>query len=687
MKSYTLIICLLAAYTSYGQHTADTNIVYNSLSQVNVTAQSGRTKSLIENTQMGKVDIPAAMLAKAPSIGGEPDIIKALQLTPGIKRGTEGSIGMYVRGGGNDENLILLDGAPVYNAGHLLGFFSVFNTATIRDVQMYKSSFPAQYGGRLSSVMDVKTKEASLTDVKASASIGTIASAVSVQMPLIKNKASLMVAGRRTYIDKVLKYIPYHFHDLNTKLMYVANEHNRFYLSSYIGDDKLSAQDVGKDSLPTAQQIQTNMKLGNRTFVLRWNNISANNRHSSDVTLFQSRFQYNINGQMRGNKLSTQSSIQDIGIKADHRLQKTGAHKINSGLSLVHHYFNPNVTHSEGELLEKFGRSNGQKIYTTEAGVYISDDITINDKWQANISARVSSAFVKNKVYANPEPRVSFRYLIDDKSSIKLSYARMAQYMHLVSSASLALPTDLWYPVTAGLKPGTSDQVSAGYYYTIPDKEISITGEAYYKRMRNLTEYKEGALLVLNNDYEKEMVHGHGASYGLEVFVTKTAGRFTGWAGYSLSFAQRKFDSLNNGKKYYSRYDRRHDISLTGMYDINKKLSISANVLYATGSPFTGQNNQYAIPKPDLSGFDIMPSYTGRNEMRLSASFRIDAAMKYKFSIGKINADAQISVYNLLNRTQPYKVQRVWDNKESKYKYQQEGLFGTITAATLKFNI
>jgi hypothetical protein len=252
----------------------------------------------------------------------------------------------------------------------------------------------------------------------------------------------------------------------------------------------------------------------------------------------------------------------------------------------------------------------------------------------------------------------------------------------------MALPTDLWYPVTATVKPGVSDQVSAGYYYSIPSLNIALSAEAYYKWMHNLVEYREGALLVLNDDYEKELVHGKGRSYGLELFASRTSGKLTGWVGYSLSYAKRTFDSLNKGREYDARYDRRHDFSLVGVYDINQRWFFSSSVLYATGSPFTGQTSQYAVPNPSFTGIETLPVYTSRNELRLSSSFRIDLDMGYKFRLGnRIKGDAHLSVYNLLNRTQPSRVVRVWNEEKAAFGYQQKGLFGTITTASINFNL
>ncbi|MCD6062781.1 MAG: hypothetical protein K0R82_692 [Flavipsychrobacter sp.] len=685
MKAITTILLLLTGYAVSAQTQGDSiSSRMHRMNEVRVTASAANLAKHVESTQMGKTDLPVSMLLKAPSIGGEPDVIKALQLTPGVKRGTEGNIGMFVRGGGNDENLILLDGAPVYNAGHLLGFFSIFNSSTLKDAQLYKACFPAQYGGRLSSVLDVRTKKGSLSDYKAAVSVGAIASSATVQGPIINDKLSFIVSGRRTYIDKVFKFIPYHFYDGNAKLTYALDEKNRFFLSGYKGDDVLNAAPSNGEN--DAQQVKSNLHLGNQSLVARWNHI--NKQFSSDVSVLYSKFNYNIAGSMDSNHLAIRSAIRDYGIKGDIKTINTGNHKLGAGFALTHHFFNPNIVSSKGPLVDRFGNRGGKKIYNTEAAVYVADDYRISDGWQMNAGLRLSGTAVEDKVYANVEPRLGLRYLLDDRNSVKASYARMAQYMHLVSSSSLALPTDLWYPVTKNVAPGISDQVSMGYYHSVPSLGLTLSAEVYYKWLQNLVEYREGALLILNDNYENELVHGKGRSYGLELFAGKTTGRFTGWLGYSLSFAHRKFDSLNNGKEYYARYDRRHDLSLVTMYDISKRWAVSSSVVYATGSPFTGQSGQYLVPKPDLAGFDILPAYTGRNDLRMSPAFRIDLDVAYKFSLGKrIKGDAHISIYNLLNRTQPHNVTREYDEITSSYKYRQNGLFGTITTGTINFNL
>lgn len=656
------------------------------LKEVSFSAAAGRIRDNIATTQMGRIDLPVTVLAKVPTIGGEPDIIKALQLTPGVKRGTEGGIGTYVRGGGKDENLMLLDGAPVYNAGHMLGFFSVFNTAALKEVQLYKSSFPSQYGGRLSSVMDITTKDGSMQTFRGNASLGLISSSMTVQGPVIKDKLSVMISGRRTYADKVFNYIPYYFYDLNAKINYKLNERDRLSLSIYKGSDVMDLKQSGRDSSKGEYTIKSSMKLGNDIASLRWSIRPSHERFKTDIIVYYSGFSYQAKGEMRDNRIGMASRIRDIGTKADWTWQHIAGHDIRSGFQYAYRSFNPRVDYAGGSMTEQIG-PDSRTLESQEAAVYLNDDITLNEQWQLSGGFRLSGSAVPHKVYINPEPRLGLRYLINDHSSVKASYARMVQYMQLVSSSSLSLPSDMWYPVSKTIKPGLSDQISAGYYYAFPEAGVSISGEVYHKWMQQLTEYKEGAQLIMNDAFEKEMLHGSGRSYGLELFVSKTSGRFTGWVGYSLAYATRRFDSLNSGKNYYARYDRRHEASLVLMYDISSKWNAGAVVQYATGSPFTGQQSQYIVPKPDYSGFDMLPVYSSRNALRLSSSFRIDLDLGYKFRLSKhLKGDAHLNVYNILNRTQPYAVQRVYDESKKAYVYQQKGIFGTIPSLAVNFN-
>lgn len=653
------------------------------LSGVTINSGGEKLRTHVKSTQMGVVDLPVSLLKKVPAIGGEVDIIKALQLTPGVKRGGEGTIGMYVRGGNVDENLILLDEATIYNAGHLLGFFSVFNAGAIKDVQLYKSNFPAQYGGRLSSIMDVRMKEGNMQQFHGEGALGIISSNLTLEGPIIKDKASFLVSGRRTYLDVVSgNGVPYHFYDLNGKANYMVNEKNRIYISGYKGDDVLSLKQNDNSF-----NVNTGLNLGNSAASLRWNHLFNDPRLFSNFSIVYTKFRYNIEGAFDNNNILIASAIRDAGAKADFSFKPNERHDIHFGATLTSHTFVPNIINTSGSISNALKSKPGVRIKNHELALYANDDWKVANRWQLNYGLRLTANITEQgKVYANPEPRVGARYLINERNSIKFSFARMAQYMHLVASSSVALPTDLWYPVTNRIKPGISDQLSLGYYYTIPKKNIAISIEAYYKTLQNQIEYREGAVLLLNNNYEQELITGKGRSAGVEFFATKTAGRFSGWAGYSLSYALRQFDGLNNGKEYYARFDRRHDFSLVGAYDLTKRHAVSFSWVFSSGSPFTAQTGQYLAPSPSFTSINVLPVYGGHNAERLAAANRIDIDYAYKFGIKrKVKKELHFSVYNLLNRAQPGRVVRRLNETTGVFEYKQAGLFGAIPSISLNF--
>jgi hypothetical protein len=662
------------------------------LKNIVIRAKNTSVKEHTQSTQMGKLEIPISTMKKVPTIAGEGDVLKVLQLTPGIKRGGEGTIGMYVRGGGNDENLILLDEATVYNAGHLLGFFSVFNTNAIKDIGMYKSGFPSNYGGRLSSVMDIKMKEGNKNKFQTEGSLGLISSNLTIQGPIKKDKVSFMLSGRRTYIDQVFKLvkiqIPYYFYDLNAKVNWSINKRNKLFFSTYLGNDvlKLSADDVtstntnGSDSTSTSTEAKSSSKLGNFTTTLRWNHIFKNQKLFLNTTLLQTKFQYSVGGNIGGTGLGVESRIQDYGVKLNFSYNANPKNEIKFGTEIINHTFAPNVVSTSETSIDKNAITNN----STETSIYVLNDRVVTNNLKLNIGGRLSSEYTQSTFYKSFEPRVALRYKLNETNSIKASYSKMTQYMHLVSSSSIALPTDLWYPVTKKVKPEFSDQYSWGYYSGISKHNILLSAEVYYKKMKNLIEYKEGAVLILNNNFESELVNGRGEAYGLELFANKSEGRFAGWVGYTLSWATRQFDSINRGKEYYARYDRRHDFSIVAMYEISKSISISGVWVFSSGNPFTARIGQYIMPNPSNTSVIAIPIYSGKNEYRLSNAHRLDFDLCVKAKQRKNwQGEWHFSAYNLYNRTQPSRLRlKLIDGT---YKYQQTGLFGVIPSISYNF--
>jgi hypothetical protein len=665
-----------------------------SLREIKITATNNKIRNHTESVDMGKIDIPMEQLKRVPTIAGESDVIKVLQLTPGVKRGGEGTVGMYVRGGGADENLILLDEATVYNAGHLLGFFSVFNSNSLKDVTLYKSAFPAKYGGRLSSVLDIKMKEGNMTKYQTEGNLGLISSNLTLQGPIKKNAASFIISGRRTYIDKIFqwtnRYLPYYFYDLNAKVNAKINSRNRMYVSGYFGDDVLNFSQKGNDTSSNQSKtidLQTNSRLGNATATLRWNHSFKNPKLFSNTSLIYTRFRYNIDGNFLGNEVLVKSSIQDVGLKYDVNYEANPMNSYSFGAMLTGHQFRPNIISTTGSISQQLKLKKGTNIRNAEFGFYANNERALNSKMKALFGLRQSGSLVDGKTYIRLEPRLGLKYQLRKNSSIKAGYALMNQYVHLVSSSAVALPTDLWYPVTKQLKPTQSHQGSLGYFHTIEKRNLLLSVEAYYKTMKNILEYREGAVLLLNNNFEKELVTGKGESYGIEFFAQKSLGRLTGWLGYTLSWANRQFSALNEGKKYFAKYDRRHDFSAVASFDITKHISISSAFVLSTGNPFTARVSQYIMPNPSFTNIDILPVYSSKNSIRLSTSHRFDIDVVFKNLFGKKwQNEIHVGAYNAYNRTQPNRVVLTNDGNGG-YYYEQRGIFGFIPSFALNFKL
>ena len=666
------------------------------LDEVVVTAEAIEIAEHVESTQMSTISLKAREIEKIPAIGGEVDLIKAAQLMPGVSRGGEGAIGMYVRGGTDDQNLVLLDEATVYNLGHLFGFFSVFNNDAVRDITIIKGGFPAQYGGRLSSVMEVKMKEGDLEKWHGAGGIGLLSSRITLDGPIIKNKLSAMISARRTYIDQVLSLtgtsLPYYFYDLNAKLSYKISRNDRIFLSAYLGDDVLDfnesviadPDDEAEDASEIGDELSFGFNLGNITTTLRWNHIYDQSKLFSNVTLFHTRFKYNIQGSFLENNLLIKSSVRDVGVKATWDYFPNPDNNIQFGMQAIAHFFRPNVINTSGEINDFLSSEEGELIGNQEFAVFANNEQKVNNQLGLNYGVRVSSSNVPNTFYAVIEPRFGAKYTVGKDASIKVNYTFMKQYIHRVSSSSISLPTDLWYPVTERIKPQGSHQVAAGYFKGIPSLKLNISVEAFYKTMSNLIEYREGANLLLNDNFEEELLSGVGRSFGVELLIRKQVGKFTGWLGYSLSRADRTFDELNNGATYSAKYDRRHDISTVMTFDINERLSFSTVWVLSSGSRFTAQNGQYLMPNASFTGVQLIPIYTQRNEVELSPAHRLDINFVLRNKPHKkFRSEWHFGAYNFYNRASPYRV--VVDFNGLNYRYAQQGLFGFIPSVAWNF--
>ncbi len=660
----------------------------NEIGTVTINVKHTPQEEIHNSTQMSAIKIPIKDIKYIPSLGGETDVIKVVHLMPGVQRGGEGGTGMFVRGGDADQNLVLLDEAPVYNIGHLFGFFSVFNQDAIKDMTLYKGAFPAKYGGRLSSILDIRMNDGNLKEIHGKGGVGLLSSRLMLEGPVLKDKGSFMIAGRRTYIDQMFKWIgsflPYYFYDVNAKFNYKINDKNHLYLSSYVGNDLLR---FDQSDLQEGGLFNFGFTLGNITGTARLNRV-INDRLFANYSLIYTNFDYNINGKFDENSLYISSAINDYGFKADYEFFKDRNNKFKYGGTTVFHQFRPNIVNSEGEELEEFIESTkGDFIGTLESGLYFQHIYKKDSsKWEFRNGLRLSSANVKNKNYGGIEPRVSSKYELDSNSNLKFSYSLMRQYMHLVSSSTVALPTDLWYPVTELVKPQTSHQVAAGYSYFLQKLKTQVSLEAYYKYMMNLTEYKEGANLLLNSDFESEILQGNGETYGLEFLVKRDEGRWNGWVGYTLSWSKRFFDELNGGKWFYARYDRRHNISVVQNYKLSKRWHVGAVWVYSTGSRFTPQTGLYAMPNASLTGIDWIPVYADRNSVQMSASHRLDINFVWKSKDTKhFKGEWHFGAYNVYNRAAPWRIEVAQDEETGGFKYVQPGLFGFIPSIAYNF--
>jgi CarboxypepD_reg-like domain/TonB dependent receptor/TonB-dependent Receptor Plug Domain len=676
-----------------------------------VIVSARRRENNVKTPQMGKIDLSISQIKALPVVFGEVDILKTLQLLPGVRNAGEGNTGFYVRGGGPDQNLILLDDAVVYNTGHLFGFFSIFNSDAIKNTSLIKGGMPAQYGGRLSSVLDVAMKEGNLNKFQVDGGIGLISSRLSVQGPIKKDKASFIVSARRTYIDVLVKpFIPktsayygsgYFFYDLNTKVNYKFSEKDRVYASGYFGKDVF-------DFKNSRRSFVANIPWGNSTATVRWNHV-FNQKLFSNTTLVYNSYNFAFNLKQDAFAIKLSSGIKDVTGKVDFDFYPAPKHKFKFGGQYTHHTFVPNILSGNQDSVQ-FTPNSDNKKYANEAAAYIQYDWEASQRLNFNAGLRYSQFQQvgpykvvtrdingnatdstlygkgdKIKWYGGLEPRFTARFSLDNTSSVKASVTRNYQYIHLVSNAGSTLPTDLWVPSTFRVQPQLSWQYAAGYFRNFKNNMFETSLEVYYKDMQNQIEYREGYTPSLN-DPETEFVFGKGWSYGTELFINKVKGRFTGWIGYTLSWTYRKFPQLNNGQAYYAKYDRRHDLSLVGSYDLNKKWKVSAVFVYATGNATTLPERFYII-----NGV-LTQEYSDINKYRLPAYHRLDLAATYTPGANRqrrIHGSWVFSIYNVYSRLNPYFI--YFDQEGSPYNgtlkvtAKQVSLFPVIPSVTYNF--
>jgi len=712
------------------------------LDEVEVSAKGNEEN--VKSTQMSAVNLDMAEIKKIPAFMGEVDILKTIQLLPGVKNAGDGNTGFYVRGGGPDQNLILLDEANVYNASHLMGFFSVFNGDAIKNVSLIKGGMPAQYGGRLSAVLDINMKDGNNQKFQVDGGIGVIASRLTIQGPIIKNKASFIISARRTYIDILakpwldksdFKGTAYHFYDLNAKLNYIINDKNRLFFSTYHGRDVFDFKDIEGG-------FSTRIPWGNTTASLRWNHI-FNPKLFSNTTAVFSNYDFSFAATQDEFEFKIKSGIRDFNIKYDLNYFPNSRHNIRAGVNYIYHIFTPtNVSAKQGET--SFDLGEVIRLYSHDAAVYIGDDWDISSKFKANIGLRYGNFTqvgpfkrykkdmfdrVNDTVVYKPgekvvnydglEPRLALRYSLNPSSSLKASYTRNYQFIHLATISSLSLPTDVWMPCTEVIKPQIGNQYALGFFKNFKENQYETSVEVYYKTMANQIEYKEGSEPSDNvyDNPDNAFTYGKGWAYGAEFFVKKSKGKFTGWIGYTLSWTWRQFDEINYGRKFLAKYDRRHDASLVLTYDMNKLWNFGMVWVYGTGNRGTLPNGFFLYEGSQSHDYGLRNSYqfVPYHRMDLNVTFTPDREKhldkKRKKLIERYIKDGKdttnikvpkkwakyfsnsftLSVFNAYNRYNPYFIyftrEGDFTNGTLKVGAKQVSLFPILPSVTWNFKL
>jgi hypothetical protein len=668
------------------------------LKEITITGEKNNN-NVVQSELISKIDIKE--IQNIPVILGEKDILKTIQLLPGVTPAGEGNAGFYVRGGGVDQNLILLDEAPVYNPSHLLGFFSTFNSDAIKDITLYKGGFPAEYGGRLSSVVDIKMNDGNNKEYHVSGGIGLIASRLSVEGPIVKNKGSFMIAARRTYADLFLKLLSrngpdsiaskstLYFYDLNMKANYQLTEKDRVYFSCYLGRDNFNLGGT------------VGLNWGNVTATARWNHI-INDKLFSTTSLIYSKYSYNFNVAIGNNTMHVLSEIQDWNLKEDLNYYLNSNNTIKFGFNAIYHTFVP----SKVDSTVIFHVKSVDNRYALENALYISNDQTISPHLKATYGLRYSlfssigpgtvysynqvadvvdsAIYPKGKIYntyGGLEPRLLMNYIINDSSSVKISYARTRQYIHLLSNTTSSTPFDLWVPSNINIKPEIADQYTLGYFRNFSNNMYETSLEVYYKTLQNQIDYRNGANLILNNKVESQLVFGKGWGYGVEFLIRKKYGKLTGWISYTLSKAKRQFPDINGGNIFLAKQDRPNNIAVVGMYELNPKLTFSATWIFISGNPVTFPSGRYAIDG------NIVPYYTERNGYRMPDYHRLDIGLTWqRKKTASFESNWNFSIYNVYARANAYAINFQQDpNDPTKMQAVQLSLFRFVPAITYNF--
>ena len=668
------------------------------LKEITITGEKNNN-NVVQSELISKINVRE--IQNIPVILGEKDIMKTIQLLPGVTPAGEGNAGFYVRGGGVDQNLILLDEAPVYNPSHLLGFFSTFNSDAIKDITLYKGGFPAEYGGRLSSVVDIKMSEGNNKQFHLSGGIGIIASRLEIEGPLFKSKGSFMIAARRTYADLFLRLLPRHgadstaskstlyFYDLNIKANYQLSAKDRLYFSCYLGRDNFNLGGA------------LGLNWGNVTATTRWNHI-INDKIFSNTSLIFNKYSYNFNVAVGNLTMKVLSEIKDWNLKEDLHYYLNSNNTIKFGFNSIYHTFVPSKVDSSAFLRVR----SMDNRYALENALYISNEQTITPHIKATYGLRYSlfssigpgTIYTYNQVadvvdsvtyrkgkifntYGGFEPRLLVNFIINDSSSIKISYARTRQYIHLLSNTTSTTPFDLWVPSNINILPEIANQYTLGYFRNFSNNMYETSVELYYKTFQNQIDYRNGANLILNNKVESQLVFGKGWSYGAEFLIRKKYGKLTGWISYTLSKTKRQFPDINNGNVFLAKQDRPNNLAIVGMYELNPKITFSATWIFYSGNVVTFPSGRYLVDG------NIVPYYTERNGYRMPDYHRLDIGLTWqKKKSEKFESNWSFSIYNVYGRSNAYAINFQEDpNNPAKMQAVQLSLFRFVPAISYNF--
>jgi hypothetical protein len=645
----------------------------NSLAEV-VISRSGRDEH-VTSAKMGVDRLSMKEIEKVPVIFGERDLIKVMQLLPGVKSAGEGNSGFFVRGGAADQNLVLLDEAVIYNPSHLLGFFSTFNSDAIKDVTLYKGNTPAQYGGRLSSVMDVKMNDGNNQKVSVNGGIGVIASRITVEGPVVQNKGSFLVSARRTYADlflkvssdSVAKQSTLYFYDVNLKASYQLSTHDKVFLSGYLGQDKLGLGGL------------FGINWGNKTGTLRWNH-QFNPKLFSNTSVIYSDYQYHIDLENnRSFEAHISSQIKDWNLKEEFSFYPNTKNTWKTGFNSVYHTIRP------GEYSGDLTLTSQPYTHSWENAAYLGNEWKASDRLKIEYGLRLSTFSAldgdTNKTYVNLEPRLSFAWQLGAVSSIKAAYSRNTQSLHQLSSSATSSPTDKWVATNHIIRPEIADQFSFGYFRNLRNEHFEFSAEMYYKRMQHQVDYRNGANIRSNDAIEPQLLFGEGRSYGLELLLRKKTGRFSGWIGYTLSRSQKQIDGINEGDWYHARQDRTHDISIVAIFELNKKWSLSSTFVYYTGNAVSFPSGKYFMDN------QVVFLYTKRNAYRMPAYHRLDLSATWKLKERKtFSSELAFGLYNAYGRENAYAITfRQNARVPSQTEAVQTSLFKFVPSVTYNF--